>query len=112
MREAEKKLKNHNTIAIKKADKIPIYVIIDKKEIVAVGTKFKLLKKDPTEKLNKDANNLITTLNAVENSIKIPKIIRDYKPRYLYGTIKVHKDRNPIRPIIFQVTTPTTLRIN
>ena len=47
--------------------------------IVAGGTKFKLLEKDPTKNLKKDANNLITTLNAVENSIRIPKIIGDYK---------------------------------
>ena len=77
------------------------------KEIVADGTKFKLLKKDPTEKLKKDANKLITTLNAAENSMKIPKIIGDYKPGYMYGTIKVHKDGNPLRSIISQVTTPT-----
>ena len=87
---------------------------MDKKEyeqkiqkIVDDETKFKLLKKDPTEKLKKDANKLITTLNAAENSMKIPKIIGDYKPGYMYGTIKVHKDGNPLRPIISLVTTPS-----
>ena len=114
MREAANELKNHNNITIKKADKSQTYVIISKieyeqkiQQIVADETKFKLLKRDPTEKLKKEANDLITTLNATDNSIKIQKIIGDYKPGYLYGTVKVHKNGNPLRPIISQVTTPT-----
>ena len=30
----------------------------------------------------------------------------DYKPSYLYGTVKIHKPNHPLRPIISQIPTP------
>ena len=44
--------------------------------------------------------------NADHHNIKLPKIISDYKPGYIYGIIKIHIPGYPLRPIISQVTTP------
>ena len=69
-------------------------------------TKFKKLNKNPTNQLKSKINKLITANNAELNSIKLPKIIGDYKPGYLYGTVKIHKPNHPLRPIISQIPTP------
>ena len=34
-------------------------------------------------------------------------IVGEYHPGYLYGTVKTHKEGNPLRPIISQIPTPT-----
>ena len=69
-------------------------------------TKFKKLNKNPTNQLKSKNNKLITADNAELNSTKIPKIIVDYKPGYLYGAVKIHKPNHPLRPIISQIPTP------
>ena len=33
-------------------------------------------------------------------------IIGEYRPGYIYGTVKTHKNGNPLRPIISQIETP------
>ena len=45
------------------------------------------LNKNPTNQLKSKTNKLITANNAELNSTKLPKIIGDYKPGYLYGKI-------------------------
>lgn len=54
-------------------------------------TKFKKLNKNPTNQLKSKLNKLINTNNAEQNSLKLPKIVGDYRPGYIYGTIKTHK---------------------
>ena len=106
-------MRNSNIIT-RKADKSAAYVILNKEEyfdkvncILSDETKFRVIKKDPTDKVKTQANKLITSLNACTNNLNISKIIGDFQPGYLYGNIKTHKLGNPIRPIISQVTTPT-----
>ena len=70
-------------------------------------SKFIEIQKDSTENLKKKANKLISTLYATENLANLSKIIGDLKPGYIYGNIKIHKNGNPLRPIISQITTPT-----
>ena len=100
-------------ITIKKADKTNIFVVLNKTDyhsklqnILDDHTKFKKLNKNPTNQLKSKINKLITANNAELNSIKLPKIIGDYKPGYLYGTVKIHKPNHPLRPIISQIPTP------
>ena len=114
LRNAAKNLKSNNNIVIKKADKSAIYVILDKDEyiekinsILSDQSKFKRISRNPTEKLKQKANKLIETLNAGQDSLKLPKIIGDFRPGYVYGNIKTHKENNPLRPIISQIPTPT-----
>ena len=67
------------------------------------------MKKDQTEKLKKKLNSLITTLNGLKNNCNINKLIRHYRPGYIYGNSKIHKNTKdpPIYPIISQIGTPT-----
>lgn len=69
-------------------------------------TKFKKLNKNPTNQLKSKLNKLINANNAEQNSLKLPKIVGDYRPGYIYGTIKTHKPNYPLRPIISQIPTP------
>ena len=113
LKTAAKELRNHPNITIKKADKTNIFVVLNKTDyhsklqnILDDHTKFKKLNKNPTNQLKSKINKLITANNAELNSIKLPKIIGDYKPGYLYGTVKIHKPNHPLRPIISQIPTP------
>ena len=59
--------------------------------------------KDPIEKLKTKANSLIRTLNSIENNLGIKPIFGDY------GTIKIHKENSPLRPVLSQVPTANHL---
>ena len=114
LRAAANKLKNNKDIVIRKADKSSVYVILNRNEyldklnsLLQDETKFKCIKKDPTNSLKQKANQLIEALNAATDDIKLNKIIGDYKPGYIYGNVKTHKANNPLRPIISQIPIPT-----
>ena len=116
LREAARKLREDDSIVIRRADKTAIYVILDKKEysdkinaILSDTSKFQKIRADPTDSLKKKVNKLISCANAVIGGVHFKDLIGDYKPGYLYGNVKVHKEGNPLRPIISQVPTPTYL---
>jgi uncharacterized protein (DUF1778 family) len=113
LRQAAKQLRDNDQIVIRKADKSNIFVILDKteynskiNEIVSDESKFRRLGRDPTEQIQRRANKLINTANSLVGSRKFTPIVGSYSPGYLYGNIKNHKENNPLRPIISQVTTP------
>ena len=68
-------------------------------------TKFKILKKDPTEKLEAKVNSLIQTLHmTIEPSKSLPKQTGHFTPAYMYGNPKVHKESTPnlnLKPTIY-----------
>ena len=114
--ESIKNLRNNKDIIIRKADKSNIYVIMNYSDykqklddIISDKSKFIQLKKDPTESLKKKLNNIIKCENAAQSNIKMKVLEGNYKPGYLYGNAKIHKDQaNPkLRPIISQVNSPT-----
>ena len=114
LKKAAKGLKENKELIIRKADKSSIYVILNKKDyieklnnILADSSKFQKITRDPTNSLKKEANKLISTLNAMQGDIRLPTIIGDFSPGYIYGNVKIHKEGNPLRPIISQVPTPT-----
>ena len=114
LKEAAKNLKNNNDIVIRKADKSSVYVIMNKSEYLSKvndllkdTSKFKHISSNPTEDLKKNTNEVIDAVNAVIGDIKLPNIVGDYQPGYLYGNVKIHKEGNPLRPIISQIPTPT-----
>ena len=113
-KEAALNLPNNKDIEIRKADKSANYVILNKCDyidklnaILSDSSKFKNIKKDPTNLLKQKANKLIETLNSAKGDPKLAKIVGDYKPGYIYGNVKTHKANNPLRPIISQIPTPT-----
>ena len=79
-------------------------------DILNDSNKFRILKKDPTEKLKMKVNSLIQTLHmTIEQSKSIPKQTGHFTPAYIYGNPKIHKNikDHKLRPIISQVSTPT-----
>ena len=83
-------------------------IIIHKLDnILSDPSKFTKITSDPTNKIKTRANKLITALNSAQGDIKLHKVIGDFKPGYIYGNVKIHKNNNPLRPIISQIPTAT-----
>ena len=113
LKQAAKELKSHPDVIVRRADKSNMFVILNKsdynkkiQDILNDQSKFKRLKSNPTEKLKKSLNAIITANNAEKDALHISKIIGDYRPGYIYGNVKTHKVSNPLRPIISQIPTP------
>ena len=109
-------LKNNDKIIIRKADKSNIYVILDRNDyktkldiILNDESKFVHIEGNPIKNFKKRLNLIIKTNNAVSNYLKLPVLVGDYNPGYIYGNCKIHKDINnpPLRPIISQIPSPT-----
>ena len=114
LRTAATNLKNNEDISIRKADKSATYVILNREDylskidtILADETKFKIVHKNPINDVKRRVNKLVETQNAMQESLKLPKIVGDFQPGYLYGNVKTHKVGNPLRPIISQIPSPT-----
>ena len=114
LKTAAQMLKKNPDITLRKADKSSTYVILNTdeyiskiNEILSDSSKFKRISRNPIDKLKQKANKLIDCLNSLQGDVKLPKIIGDYKPGYIYGNVKTHKSGNPLRPIISQIPTPT-----
>ena len=105
---AASQLRKNTQIIIRKADKSPTYVILNRDNyfsklntILSDSSKFQKVKADPTVKIRSKLNKIIATL--IKKKITIfSKIIGDYKPGYIYGNVKIHKKDNSLRPIISQ----------
>ena len=104
LRSAAKSLKNNENITIRKADKSNIFVLLNNDDyfqklntiLVEDKSKFQKIYKDPTLLLKKQANDLISTLNAAKDSVKFSQIIGVFNPGYIYGNVKIHKPNNPL----------------
>ena len=114
LKDAANQLRSNDDIIIRRADKSSIYVILDKNEyfnklnnILSDSSKFKMIQKDPTSSLKTKLNKIIEALNSVQGDLKLSKIVGEFAPGYIYGNIKIHKDNNPLRPIISQCPTIT-----
>ena len=90
-----------------------IYIVINKSDyhsklqtILNDKNKFTKLNHNPTHQRKSKINKLINANNAELHNIKLPKIIGDYKPDSVYGTVKIHKPGYPLGQIISQITTP------
>ena len=87
-------MKNNSNIVIRNTDKDSKYVILNKSdyfnkcnEILHDTSKFIRVKKDITNGIKKKVNELIETLNAKTDYLKINKIAGDYNSGYFYGII-------------------------
>ena len=114
LRQAARELRENREIIVRKADKASVYVIMDRAEylskmndILSDATKFKKISRDTTEALKRKVNQLIVSANAAVGQEHFAKLVGEYAPGYMYGTVKTHKPHNPLRPIISQISTPT-----
>ncbi|XP_076030841.1 uncharacterized protein LOC143019024 [Oratosquilla oratoria] len=101
-------------ITVRKCDKSAVFVTMKKDEymekmdnILSDPTKINKTIKDPMKSLKKRVSSMVTRTNKLQQEIKFPKVIGDYKPGYCYGTVKTHKSDNLMRLIISQMTSPT-----
>ena len=114
LKEAAKQLKEDSRIIIRRADKSPIFVILDREEyvsklnaILADNSKFQRIREDPSKKLKAKVNRIIKSANSLNGGVHFQTIVGEYSPGYAYGTVKTHKNNFPLRPIISQVNTAT-----
>ena len=75
-------------------------------QIFSDSTKFNILTKNPIKELKTRVNKLIKTANSNSEPRIFQPIVDEFKPGYIYGTVKTHKTGFPLRPIISQIPTP------
>ena len=89
LKEAAKQLKENEQIIIRRADKSPIFVILDKEEyliklntILSDTSKFQKIKEDPTKKLKAKVNRDIKSANALNGGVHFQTIVGEFAPGY------------------------------
>ena len=114
LKRAAVELKNNPNIVIRRADKSSVYVIMNSDDytqklntILDDSTKFKEIKKDPSNQIKTKLNRIISQINSAVKEIQIKPLRGEYKPGYIYGNVKNHKQNCPLRPIISQIPTAT-----
>ena len=114
MRDAAKRLKQKKDVSVRRADKTAALVLIPTAEynnkldaILNNDTKFRRITRNPIDEIKRETNKIIERVNASSSAVHLPPISGDFDPGYLYGTVKTHKNGNPLRPIISQIPTPT-----
>ncbi|XP_076065030.1 uncharacterized protein LOC143039063 [Oratosquilla oratoria] len=111
---AARDLRNNPDITIRRADKCASFVILPTEaypaktdHILQDESKFTRITRNPVDEIKRKVNNLIESVNAVADDIKLPLLSGDYYLGYMYGNVKNHKPGNPLRPIISQIPTLT-----
>ena len=111
---AAKDLKANDDIVIRRADKSPEYVIMNKEEyfdklgdLISDRDKFEPISRCPTLDIKRELNHHIRAVNTQAGKRVFSEIEGDYSEGYLYGNPKTHKTNTPLRPVISQVLTPT-----
>ncbi|XP_064082963.1 uncharacterized protein LOC135198973 [Macrobrachium nipponense] len=101
-------------ITVQRADKTAAFVLIDTAEyhekldaILSNKSKFERLTRNPTDDIKREANGVISAVNAATNAVHLPLMQGDYSLGYLYGNVKTHKLGSPLRVIISQTPAPT-----
>jgi hypothetical protein len=114
LRVAAKQLKEHPDVIVRRADKSNIFVVMDKSEyknkldhILSNRNKFERITRNPVAALKTEVNKLIAAANRGNEQPILKPIVGEYSTGYIYGTVKIHKPGNPLRPIISQVSAPT-----
>ncbi|XP_064114082.1 uncharacterized protein LOC135220655 [Macrobrachium nipponense] len=109
LKEAAADLKKREDNTVRLADKTASFMLISNSEyfeklnaIFPDVSKFDRLTRNPMEDIKRDANRVITAVNAPTNATHLPPIQGDYSLSYLYGNVKTHKEGNPLCPIISQ----------
>ena len=80
-------------------------------DILSDETKFRLLQRNPIEEQKRHLNSLIDAANDIielkGGRERFNRITGEFSPGYFYGNVKIHKEGNPVRPIISQIPTPS-----
>lgn len=117
VKETKTFLKEHPEILVVNADKGNVTVLINKtdymekmKSLLNDEKTYRVLPTDPTNKIQAKCNRVITQWKNSEY-ITIPEArkLRRYNAviAKLYGTIKIHKEGEPARPVVASIDSPT-----
>lgn len=79
------------------------------KNIVSNENKFQKSSDKDIETIKKEANKLISDINKASKKTTFKPLTGSFKPGYLYGAPKIHKNMEdpPLRPIVSTISTPT-----
>ena len=98
---------------VRNAGKGNCFVVMDKQEytnkldtVLPDQTKLKALTRNPINQLKTEVNKLIKDSNQQSKQKLFEPLIRYFKTGCIYGTVKTHKNSNPLRTIISQIPTP------
>ncbi|XP_067616260.1 uncharacterized protein [Eurosta solidaginis] len=110
-------LKKNKDILILNADKGNVTVALEKAEydrkmqtIVNNISTYRVLKRDPTSKLQEKNNALVQKMldNGVINEIEKQRLLsKTANPPRIYGLPKIHKEGAPLRPICSSICSPS-----
>lgn len=113
MREAAKPLRDNSSVVNRRADKSSTFLIHNKADylqkletLLNDQAKYAQISQDSTEQLQRRVNKLILKTNCVVGPKLLNPRVGCYTPVTIYGKVKTHKDHQPLRPIILQVTSP------
>ena len=94
LRKAAKELKENENIIIRRADKSPCFVVMERDaykqkldDILSDNTKFTVQSRNPILQLKTDLNKLIKSANEQTKSKIVQPIVGKYTPGYIYGTV-------------------------
>ncbi|XP_017480943.1 PREDICTED: uncharacterized protein LOC108370180 [Rhagoletis zephyria] len=117
LRSAKLFLKNHKELLILNAEKGNVTVLMDKSEydikmqtIVNDISTYKVLKRDPTNRLQDKNNELVEKMfsnKIIDVKEKNALLCKTANPPRIYGLPKIHKEGNPLRPICSSVNSPS-----
>ena len=89
------------------SNKCNIFVVLNKTDyankldaILHDTNKFTKINRNPINNLKIEVNKLISHINKQNTTKILNPIIGKFSPGCIYGTVKIHKDGNPLRPII------------
>lgn len=108
----QNKIKENN-LTVTKADKGNSTVILSKEHYVQKVDNFlekekpTTLKSDPTNKIQNKLKNTLKNIEVIFTAKEKYRLINmNPMPPKLYGLIKVHKEGNPIRPVVSYINSP------
>ena len=68
--------------------------------------KFEIVTRNPIAQIKTDLNKIIKNIISSSQQKIFSNIVGDFKPGYIYRTVKTHKNCCPVRPIISQIPIP------
>ena len=114
LRAAAKDFEQQENFIIRKADKSSCFVIMERETykekldiILSDESKFSMLSRNPTTELKVEINKFIKSANEQSKQALFKPVGGEFRPGYIYRTVKTHKEGNPLRPIASQIPTPT-----
>lgn len=116
-KDTSKFMKDNDDLVVLNSDKGNMTVILDKetyidkvKELLSDELTYKSINKDPTESIQRKSNELIKRMyenGHIDKNEKFRLTSYNAVSPKIYGNPKVHKNNNPLRPVVSCIKSPT-----